>query len=332
MTNLETRDRLTITLIAHDDDASGRLQSFLGEAGYLRRGAGIREALSADPDGLVLMVWRMPMDHVRREVVAGNDGAAALAQWREATSDALAACRKARSQIVVIDAQMLDHDPQATAQAIAARTGLAMSAPKSLAKRVSDVNCASAQDAQAPEDYLGLPLILAAALLATDPVAIELAFELEAMALRPAGGALPDAGAVAVAMVRTQAAHDAARRAPAVEPIAVTADAAGLAVMLEETETVANNWARRYSELERELETLHAERVLMIESLRQVLDVDSPASQGQPSGSLEAGREKLHQKMQCNHNRPDHLTAMRTMTKEVLRLGALLRTRAARTD
>lgn len=336
MTSLDIHDRVAVMVIAQDDIAAERLQLFLDEAVSLTWGVDIRKVLAADTEGLVLILWRMPVDHVQRAIEAGDDGAAALAEWRESTRNALASFDNARDRVVMIDAQMLEDEPEATAQAITARTGLALSAPKPPAETNLnfDLRGASAQDAQMLEDHADLPLILAAALLSADQAAMELASKLTAIALPPVGRAMPDAGTVAAAVACIQNALHASRPSPNETPTAITADAAGLSVMLEETEAVANDWARRCGVLERELQTLHAERMLMAESLRQALDADDLTPRRQPAVTRGVTSQKLHPETQRQHDRHavNALTVERTMAKEILRLAALLRTTAARAE
>lgn len=335
MTSLYIQHQTAAMVIAQDDIAAERLQSLLDEPASVGRGADIRGALAADPERLLLLLWHMPVDHVQRAIEAGDDGAVALAEWREATRDALASFDDGRDRILVIDAQMLKDDPEAIAQAITARTALVLPAPEPAAKTNSDSDLSvSAQDTQALEELDGLPLILAAALLSADQAAMELASKLSAIALSPVGRALPDADLVTKAVARIQNARNAGHLFRDEKSTAITADAAGLSVMLEETEVVANNWARRCGALERELHTLHAERILMAEGLRHALNADGPTLKGQPDIRAGVARQRLHQDRQFRHDSQaaDALTVERTMAKEVLRLAALLRTTALRAN
>ena len=148
----------------------------------LREASSVASLADRDDGTPVLQLHLGPAAAMARAVAAGQAPAEALAAWTAETGALLAACRRMRRRITLLE---LGHAAAATpalAEALGARLGLTLSAPKDTP--------GDAPPGDAPEDDAAdaLSLLLAEAALARDAQARRLADELDAMTL-PLGGA-----------------------------------------------------------------------------------------------------------------------------------------------
>lgn len=154
----------------------------------------------ADPGGAaVLVALRAPRHQLAEAVAAGRAPSEALAGWAAMAWAVLAACRRHRRRVTLIDLDRAVADPGALAQALERRLGCALApvpplGPSPTPRPGPQVTVGGAvvpgrQDGPQGDDS-ALALVLADSVLAADPVARRLAAELEAMVLDP-GGAGP---------------------------------------------------------------------------------------------------------------------------------------------
>jgi len=191
---------------------------------------GLEDALTASPDGAILLPARMPLE----QMFAGAQSAAApdqdLDSWRHEAELLLGLCRKARRRIVLVDTLALATNPTGCGLAIAERLGLSdRDTPANLAETVP---------------FTALHRVLAAGLVAATPRAQTLAEELSAMITGPTTFMEPTqqefviAAQELAAMVAEQDSLNAA--------LEQTRD------MLEAAEAKANDLAKNVSALEKE--------------------------------------------------------------------------------
>lgn len=143
-------------------------------------------ALAQDAEAPVLVPLRLPFDHLRMALQAGETPADVLDAWCNETEALLQSCRKARRRVVMIDAGMLTARPSATAEALGARLGLRFKA--------------IAEGQAAPTSGLAcIHSAIAASLLAMDVRAMELADELESMIVGPIAPRTPSRDEISTA-------------------------------------------------------------------------------------------------------------------------------------
>ncbi len=130
---------------------------------------GVEAALAQDPALPVIVPVTLPLDHLGAALRAGTAPDEALADWRAEAETLLRTCRKTRRRVLLIDAGMLETQPDACAQALGARLGLR------LGTIVPTAPPAAGRSA--------IHTVIAATLLASDAEALALLDELEAMIL-----------------------------------------------------------------------------------------------------------------------------------------------------